>query len=142
MRRAHSFSREPGSVAAARRFATEALADVDLERLSSVELMVSELATNCIRHADSAFELNVIQEPGTIRIEVNDSGGGEPVLLSPTPDDPNGRGLHIVDMLSDEWGVERSAEPGKTVWFGVIVRPAPAADEDPREPLSRTRVSD
>jgi anti-sigma regulatory factor (Ser/Thr protein kinase) len=89
MRQTHNFSRQPESIGAARRFTSDALAGLDPELLSSVELMVSELATNCIRHTASEFELIVDQDHGQVRIDVRDDGGGEPVLLSPNPDDPD-----------------------------------------------------
>ena len=46
-------------------------------------------------------------------------------MRSPGPDEPSGRGLQIVDMLSDSWGVEPEDPSGKTVWFTM---PAAAAD--------------
>jgi anti-sigma regulatory factor (Ser/Thr protein kinase) len=137
MRHARSFSRDPGSVAAARRFAVETLSGVELELLSSVELMVSELATNCLRHADSAFELSVVHEREQIRIEVRDSGGGEPTLLSPTPDDPDGRGLQIVNMLSEAWGVKWPAGAGKMVWFELSADAAQSDDEPDAVPAQK-----
>ena len=41
------------------------------------------------------------------------------MMRSPGPEDPTGRGLQIVNMLSQAWGVEQRATSGKTVWFTV-----------------------
>jgi anti-sigma regulatory factor (Ser/Thr protein kinase) len=116
-----TFPADPHSVRAARRFATEALAGRAADVRESVELMVSELATNGIRHGHTSFQLTIEQTPGEIRVEVSDAGGGTPQMRFPGPDEPTGRGLRIVDMLSERWGVERDARKGKTVWFTVSV---------------------
>jgi anti-sigma regulatory factor (Ser/Thr protein kinase) len=89
--------------------------------------MVSELATNCIRHTASEFELTIARTQGQIRVEVTDRAGGTPRMRSPSVDEPTGRGLQIVDLLSHAWGVDAAAEGGKTVWFTIA--PARAADE-------------
>ncbi|MDQ6607357.1 MAG: ATP-binding protein [Actinomycetota bacterium] len=117
MKRARSFSAEPQSVGAARRFAVAALDDAPLDVLEAVKLMVSELATNSIRHAETGFQLTICRAQGAIRVEVTDHAGGTPVMRSPGPEDPSGRGLRIVAMLSEAWGVDRAAAVGKTVWF-------------------------
>jgi hypothetical protein len=116
---ARTFPHEPESVPAARRFATGTLRGVSAETLEAVELMVSELATNCIRHTDSGFELTITRAGGDIRVEATDGAGGRPEMRSPKPTDPTGRGLKIIDMLSTEWGVDQRAASGKTVWFTV-----------------------
>ena len=60
-------------LAEAGRFATDVLQDVSPEVTATVELLVSELATNCIRHTDSAFDLTIIRSGREIRVE--DNGG-------------------------------------------------------------------
>jgi anti-sigma regulatory factor (Ser/Thr protein kinase) len=112
-----SFPADPLSVPAARRFATDALGEVPLDVRQSVELMVSELATNGIRHGQTSFELVVEQRADEIRVAITDQGGGTPTMRFPGPDEPTGRGLQIVEMLSERWGVERRRDSGKTVWF-------------------------
>jgi anti-sigma regulatory factor (Ser/Thr protein kinase) len=131
MKRTHEFSSDPHSVAAARRLAVELLSDADAAVREAVELMVSELATNAIRHAGVGFQLTIARQRDVIRVEVTDPGGGRPTPRSPGPDEPTGRGLRIVEMLSDAWGVEPTAGRGKTVWFTMAARPAvaPAAHE-------------
>ncbi len=119
MRTTRSFACEPESVPAARRFAKGVLSEYPPDLRESVELMVSELATNCIRHTNTAFDLTLVQQGGRIRVEVTDRAGGTPRMRSPGPEEPSGRGLQIVNMLSEAWGVEDGAANGKTVWFTV-----------------------
>lgn len=126
MRDTRTFPHDPQSVPAARRFATSVLSDASTETLEAVELMVSELATNCIRHTNSGFDLTIIRGGGDIRVEATDHAGGTPIMRSPKPTDPSGRGLKIIDMLSAGWGVDSGADEGKTVWF-TIADSAPAS---------------
>ena len=126
MKQERTFPHEPESVPAARRFATSVLRGVSADTLEAVELMVSELATNCIRHTDSGFELSITRDGGDIRVEATDGAGGRPEMRSPKPTDPSGRGLKIIDMLSSDWGVDQHRANGKTVWF-TVADTAPAS---------------
>ena len=119
MKDTQTFPHEPQSVPAARRFATRVLQGTSPETLEAIELMVSELATNCIRHTDSGFDLTIIRSGRDIRVEATDRAGGTPTMRSPKPTDPSGRGLKIIDMLSAGWGVKSEAAEGKTVWFTI-----------------------
>ena len=113
MRDTRTFPHEPQSVPAARRFATGVLRGASTETLEAVELMVSELATNCIRHTDSGFDLTIIRSGSEIRVEATDHAGGTPIMRSPKPTEPSGRGLKIVDMLSAGWGVDLGPDVGQ-----------------------------
>jgi anti-sigma regulatory factor (Ser/Thr protein kinase) len=126
VRSVRSFPAELGSVKAARHFARAALSDVPPAAADAVELLVSELATNSIKHADTAFELVVELSASEVIVEVTDNGPGEPSPRDPAPTDPSGRGLRIVDLMSDKWGVRRAGQT-KTVWFLVRTTP-PARD--------------
>jgi anti-sigma regulatory factor (Ser/Thr protein kinase) len=122
------------SVAAARKFAREVLHDQSGETIGAAELMISELASNCVRHAHSDFEL-VIDYEKCIRVEVRDSGHGQPVLQNPTPRDISGRGLRIIETMSEDWGVIPSAN-GKTVWFEMngVLSETPAVASSTERP--------
>lgn len=146
MRVERTFPADPQSVPAARRFATGVLRDSPADARESIELMVSELTTNGIRHGQTSFRLVIEQTPDQIRVEVTDGGSGRPQMRFPAPDEPTGRGLQIVDMLSEEWGVDRDGASGKTVWFTVSVaaQEGEAGDEarEGAEPTGgRTRSS-
>ena len=128
MRDTRTFPHEAQSVPAARRFATSVLRGASASTLEAIELMVSELATNCIRHTDSGFDLTIIRDGPDIRVEATDGAGGTPTMRSPKPTDESGRGLKIVDMLSARWGVQPRASAGKTVWFMISDAGAPAGN--------------
>jgi len=115
--RARTFPGRPESVTAARRFVRDVLRDQSREIMDAAELMACELATNCVQHARCDFEL-AIHSQGQIRIEVRDSDQGRPVVRYPAPEDRSGRGLRIVEALSDTWGIIPSSS-GKTVWFAL-----------------------
>ncbi len=120
--KSQTFAHSPASIRQAREFARDALQGFPARVVDTVTLMVSELATNCIRHAHGPFDLRVIRRPGEIRIEATDQGLGEPRVRSPAATDPNGRGLQIVEMLSTSWGCNPAPGARKTVWFTVTDR--------------------
>ena len=138
MRAERTFRAEPRSVPAARRFAIQALGDTTFDVRQSIELMVSELATNGVRHGRTSFDLVVERTTDEIRIEVTDRGGGRPTMRFPGPDEPTGRGLQIVEMLSDEWGVEEDPGSGKTVWFTLS---APSVAGQPADMAAASRFT-
>jgi anti-sigma regulatory factor (Ser/Thr protein kinase) len=121
-----TFPHDAQSVPAARRFATSVLSDASPDTLEAIELMVSELATNCVRHTDSGFDLTITRIGQDIRVEATDHAGGTPTMGSPAPTDPSGRGLKIIDMLAARWGVRPDEPKGKTVWFTIADSPRPA----------------
>jgi len=112
-----AFRCEPEAVAAARGFVRHVLRHQHQQTVDAAELMASEVVTNCVRHARTDFELTILSR-GQIRIEVRDSGQGRPTPLSPSSRERSGRGLRIVEAMSDDWGVI-PASSGKTVWFTV-----------------------
>ena len=118
---ARRFRCRPEDVTAARLFVRAQLSDEPPEMVQAAELMTSELATNCVMHAHSDFEL-AINAHDQIRIEVSDAGRGRPTLLQPDVRALTGRGLRIVDAMSDAWGVIANT-PGKTVWFTLPPQP-------------------
>lgn len=101
---------------------------IDSESLDDLELVASELVGNSVRHAlgggsDEAIGLRIVASPGTIRLEVADSGPGfEPDVAMPNELSQYGRGLFLVDALSERWGVDRKART--TVWCELKVAAA------------------
>lgn len=88
-----------------------AIRDQIASRFDDVALVISELVTNSVRHADSPGEIAVRINVGasSIHIEVTDSG------LGFDPSQPrDGMGLNIVEALSEDWGIERNGFC--TVW--------------------------
>ena len=135
MTRVRRFSCRPESVTAARGFVRETLRTQPQDVVDAVELMACELATNSVQHAQSDFELAIYEEQGEIRVEVSDAGHGRPTLRSPTSRDPSGRGLRIVQALSNEWGVV-PGEDGTRVWFTLSCQ---SAGRPSREPIGCAR---
>jgi anti-sigma regulatory factor (Ser/Thr protein kinase) len=85
--------------------------------LQDSQLVVSELATNAVVHARSAFSVVARREGSGVRLSVHDFSTAEPVLRF-TPDvlaPSGGRGLRLVADITSEWGVEATGA-GKTVW--------------------------
>ena len=87
------------------------------ERLRDVTLLVSELVTNAVRHAEGGIVRLVVRlTEGVLRVEVHDPGHG--FALRPAPSDPlraSGWGLVLVEELADRWGVD--TDPRTRVWF-------------------------
>jgi hypothetical protein len=83
--------------------------------------MVSELASNCIRFTPGGFSVSIEDDSRRVLVGVTDSGGGEPTIRSPRPTDLSGRGLRIVEAMSDDWGViPAESSAGTTVWFTLM----------------------
>jgi anti-sigma regulatory factor (Ser/Thr protein kinase) len=108
----------PRSPGRARRFVREALGDsTGPQVVEDVQLVVSELVTNSVRHAnlgaDQAVTLSIERVDDLIRIEVRDRGRAfiRPAYTR-SPSSEGGLGLRIVDRLSDSWGMD---QPG-IVW--------------------------
>jgi anti-sigma regulatory factor (Ser/Thr protein kinase) len=120
-----SFPPEAESVRAARRFVLDVLAGAPEEALGQLAVMVSELATNAIVHADTAYTVRVARAGTEVRLEVSDAGGGQPTVASPTPNEPTGRGLRIVEAMAEKWGVRRGPSGTTTVWCTLILDPDP-----------------
>ena len=98
-------------------------------RMRDVRLLVSELVTNAVRHANlgdgDVIGLVVELADDALRVEVHDPGGGfVPSAPSPDPTRPSGWGLYLVAELADRWGVD-SADT-TLVWFELDRRAAAA----------------
>ena len=110
------------AVAAARRFVQATLvAWDDTDLVGDATLVASELATNAVRHASSAFRLTIGRTEAVVRIAVDDISPAPPARRDPTPAVPGGRGLAIIEMLSVRWGSEAHVD-GKVVW-AELARP-------------------
>ncbi len=112
---------EPERIAAARRQVRELLHDwADEEQLDSVVLMVSEMVTNVLVHTDGDALLvaEAVGELGErrLRVEVADSSDELPHKRHPGEMASSGRGVLLMEMLADAWGVDPRGE-GKSIWF-------------------------
>ncbi|MFD7839082.1 SpoIIE family protein phosphatase [Streptomyces sp. NPDC059761] len=112
---------EPERIAGARRQIRELLHDwADAEQVDSAVLMVSEMVTNVLMHTDGDALLvaEAVGELGTrrLRIEVADSSDELPHKRHPGEMASSGRGVLLMEMLADTWGVDPRGE-GKSIWF-------------------------
>ncbi|MFD4141986.1 MULTISPECIES: ATP-binding protein [unclassified Streptomyces] len=84
-------------------------------------LLVSELVGNAVRHTGArVFGLRIQRRRGWVRVEVRDPSRGLPCLMPVQEMDTSGRGLFLVDKLSDRWGVDLLPR-GKTTWFEMRI---------------------
>jgi len=118
------FTPVPPSVHRARHAAEAALRGwgVAPGSLPLVLLVLSELATNAVRHGrvpGRYYEVRIAYDAEKlVGIEVSDPGDGLPVAGDASPDSERGRGLAIVEGFAEAWGV-RPRTVGKTVWARV-----------------------
>ncbi|EST39063.1 hypothetical protein N566_04060 [Streptomycetaceae bacterium MP113-05] len=125
---------EPQSVARARDQAVEQLARWGLNELAdTTELLVSELVTNALRHGEGEIRLRLLLDR-TLVCEVWDSGLVQPRRRRARATDEGGRGLQLVQLLSEAWGSRRTPH-GKTVWFEMALPDGERKPKDPTEAL-------
>ena len=121
-------SRGPQSARAARRLTRNTLRDWGLAFLAEdAEAIVGEFVANAVTHAPTAGELSrkqasenlglrLVRRTGEIICAVLDPSDTAPVLKAPATVEESGRGLQMVDALSDVWGWSPVAGRGKAVW--------------------------
>ena len=101
------------------------------DQVGDVRLLVSELVTNSLRHADlspdDTIHLSIDVQESVVRVEVGDQGPGFELDVVPErPEDAEGWGLYLVATLADRWGVLSDA--GSTrVWFELDRMPQDGA---------------
>lgn len=121
----HTFTSDPAELPRARRLVGACLEAWGLgAHARTLELVVSELFTNAIRHGRGPIEVRLRADDARLRIEVRDCGGGRPALRSVERSGPamGGWGLRFVDALADAWGAE-VADGRTTVWLEQAIVP-------------------
>jgi PAS domain S-box-containing protein len=114
----------PEAVAAARTALTEFLGTaVEPQRLYDLQLLVSEVVTNAVRHGGARqgehVDLRIALMADQVRLEVRDPGPGFHDVTPELPDTDRGGGygLYLVDLFANDWGV--NGVEGTCVWFEV-----------------------
>jgi PAS domain S-box-containing protein len=116
---------QPQQVAAGRRFTRETLTAWQQTELADTAcLLVSEILTNAVRHADQTIGLHLHHTAREIIAEITDDNAQLPQRIPPAPAGESGRGLTLVDALAGTWGA-RPTGTGKTVWFTLATDAAP-----------------
>jgi anti-sigma regulatory factor (Ser/Thr protein kinase) len=113
----------PESVREARRFTRATLQRWDLAALrESVELVASELVTNALRYAvpagpaDARVRLSLVRWTSRLVCAVRDPSAAAPIAKDPDFVAETGRGLHLVESFSENWGWHPLSGTGKVVW--------------------------
>jgi anti-sigma regulatory factor (Ser/Thr protein kinase) len=117
------------SVHSARSFAAGSLMGWGMADLvEDMELVVSELATNALRHGlvldardlrrsgSEPIRMSMIRSHSLVTCVFADPGPAAPVMRHPSPLEPGGMGLHIVESMSLRWGWNPLLPRGKVVW--------------------------
>ena len=107
------------AAAQARRFARTWSTGQELspQLIDDIELVVAELVSNAIRHAQPPYEVELSESDGMIRGEVHDGSRAAPTPNA-QPDQHGGFGLGIVAACTARWGID-VVDTGKHVWFEV-----------------------
>jgi anti-sigma regulatory factor (Ser/Thr protein kinase) len=110
------FDRSADSPRKARQLVREVLGRWgDGELAGDTALVVSELATNALRHTRDGFRVELSRTAQSVFAAVSDTSFQEPELRVIPLTAESGRGLAIVAAVASRWGHERSAT-GKLVW--------------------------
>lgn len=117
-----------------RRFASS----LQEQQQEDLALLVSELVSNSVthaRHTTDSIRLRAWAVETAVRVCVVDSGPGfAPVVVVPEPHEEGRRGLWLLDLLADTWGISVDGETSS--WFEMHGRLSPEAETSPeRQPL-------
>jgi CheY-like chemotaxis protein len=129
-RRRHDTARlelgpDTSEVSDARRFLGEHCAAWGcLDLLDDALIVLSELVTNALIHGLSRCELRLGLSESALRIQVVDQGPGMPDPLTADEGSEHGRGLLIVSLLCEAWGVEALPAGEKIVWAEMMRPPS------------------
>lgn len=87
-------------------------------------LVVTELATNVIKHVGEGASATLVLEweSERLRVEVHDKSHSVPSLSVADCDDECGRGLHLLAAVAADWGTVLTAI-GKSVWCEIALGP-------------------
>ncbi|MEU8567136.1 SpoIIE family protein phosphatase [Streptomyces pathocidini] len=129
---------DPEQVSAARRQLSELMHDwADPEQVDSAVLMISEMITNVLLHTDGdalvVAEIVGERAERRLRVDVADSSDELPHRRRPGEMASSGRGLVLMEMLADTWGVDPRGE-GKCIWF-ELYEPGSSTSPEDGQPL-------
>jgi anti-sigma regulatory factor (Ser/Thr protein kinase) len=122
---ARAFTCDAASLKNIRGFIRETMSDWDLGSLADdLTTVVNELTSNAVLHALAAGSggkawVGMARTGDTVVCAVADPSPAPPTRPATTQLADSGRGLLIVDALSDKWGYATSEPSGKTVWARV-----------------------
>ncbi|MFF2436177.1 ATP-binding protein [Streptomyces sp. NPDC058107] len=119
------FLAEPEEVAGLRRVMRLHLRLWGLSDVSeAAEICVSELVANAIRHVGEGTPCTLVVEMRDTRLRIglrDPDTRALPTLISAGPDAEAGRGMALVDAVSERWGVILGAD-SKLVWCDLVTQ--------------------
>ncbi|MFF3245042.1 ATP-binding protein [Streptomyces sp. NPDC002870] len=121
------FVAEPAELHVLRTAVREQLAHWGFQALEDeVQLAVTELAANVIKHVGAGAAATLVMEPSEarLRVELHDKSSAVPTLRDPDCEGECGRGLHLLEALAAEWGTAVTAA-GKGVWCEIALGSVP-----------------
>ena len=126
-----SFKADRAAPRAARSALDELNGQIDPPLKADIRLLVSEVVTNSVIHAQpetpGEVTLDIWASDAVVRVAVTDRGPGFVVEDPPRGGERSGWGLMMVDRLADRWGVELG--DGTEVWFEFARPPGTAAHD-------------
>ena len=111
----------PDAAARARRALSTLRADIDPPLMETLRLLVTELVTNSVKHAEAdSVVLKVLVGRSAVWTEVTDEGAGfDPATTGVPRQDRSGWGLFLVERLAHRWCVHQEGAATK-VWFELL----------------------
>ena len=128
----------PESARTARRLVADVLSSARAEHFTdTATLLTSELVTNGIVHAHTDLQVIVDATATWVRVEVVDGNSQLPARREYDENASTGRGMEMVELLADEFGIESLEDDGKRVWFRLGEAPGtPFEHHDAVEPAA------
>lgn len=93
--------------------------------LDDAKLLTSETITNAVLYGGPPIILAVECSETAMEVRVRDGSPEMPRRRHPDEYAQHGRGMLLVDVLSDAWGVDTAEPSGKEVWFRLAHGLAP-----------------
>ncbi|WP_229398232.1 ATP-binding SpoIIE family protein phosphatase [Micromonospora okii] len=118
---------EPTAPSRVRHWMTAQLTDWQVPEgvVGAAVLCTSELTTNALLHAGTAARVEIDLSPERLLVSVADSGTRGTVTRARTDTlSSRGRGLGLIEQLSDAWGTDPTVR-GSTVWFEILIPAEP-----------------
>ena len=116
-------SADPASAREARGFVERTLRSWGRDEITeTAALLTSELVGNVVRHGRTDMLVALKLRGDHVTVAVTDHSADLVEPRAPSAEAISGRGLYLVDSLSERWGVQPQ-RPGKSVWFDLPVAP-------------------
>ena len=122
VRRDHEVGVDPSASGVARRFLLETASAWGLppDLTEVAQLVVSELVSNAVEHAETTSTVGLELTDGRLKISVRDGSTIRPVSRPLDMVSFRGRGLPLIAQVSEDWGIVDHPD-GKTVWAVLAV---------------------